>query len=145
MTALIIGVLIWVVLVEGALLFFAGKSRQKLEEEKAFWAGTYHQQVKNIETFVSAVLPLLEKTDWMTGRWNGQFDTLKRLENTRNGAVARATSAFARLPAVEATWQDKRLSLLTGSIAQVATDILPDDETQAVRHIPTTVNPKDYT
>lgn len=33
------------------------------------------------------ITPLLEKTDWMTGRWGGQFETLVSLEKKRNDSV----------------------------------------------------------
>jgi len=36
---------------------------------------------------VEAVEPLLEKTDWMTGRWGGQYNVLVRMEERRNKII----------------------------------------------------------
>lgn len=38
---------------------------------------------------IDAVLPLVEKTDWMTGRWGGKFEQLVALERSRNEQVER--------------------------------------------------------
>ena len=50
---------------------------------------------------VRAVLPLVEKTDWMTGRWAGQFQTLVRLEEERNRQVERVQREIMALPAAQ--------------------------------------------
>lgn len=42
---------------------------------------------KELSDLVVTVTPLVEKTDWMTGRWGGQFNTLVRLEKERNDRV----------------------------------------------------------
>jgi hypothetical protein len=49
---------------------------------------------------VTAVTPLIVKTDWMTGRWHGQFQTLVQLENARNEDVVRARQALWKIPVV---------------------------------------------
>lgn len=53
---------------------------------------------------VVAVTPLIEKTDWMTGRWNGQFNTLVSMEQSRNAQVEKVRKALWKIPVVaEAT------------------------------------------
>lgn len=49
---------------------------------------------------VEKVVPLIEQTDWMTGRWHGQFNTLQRLESNRNAAVVAARRALWSIPLV---------------------------------------------
>jgi hypothetical protein len=49
---------------------------------------------------VDKVTPLIEKTDWMTGRWQGQFSTLVALENKRNAKVDTARRAIWEIPIV---------------------------------------------
>ncbi|MFJ6508632.1 hypothetical protein [Streptomyces sp. NPDC091879] len=49
---------------------------------------------------VDKVTPLIEKTDWMTGRWQGQFSTLVHLENKRNAKVDTARRAIWEIPIV---------------------------------------------
>jgi hypothetical protein len=49
---------------------------------------------------VEKVTPLIEQTDWMTGRWHGQFNTLQRLEAKRNEAVVQARRALWGIPLV---------------------------------------------
>ena len=36
---------------------------------------------------IDVIEPLLEKTDWMTGRWGGQFNVLVRMEERRNKII----------------------------------------------------------
>jgi hypothetical protein len=49
---------------------------------------------------VEKVTPLIEKTDWMTGRWSGQFSTLLRMENDRNDLVDNARRSIWSIPLV---------------------------------------------
>jgi hypothetical protein len=49
---------------------------------------------------VEKVTPLIEQTDWMTGRWHGQFQTLVRMESKRNEAVVAARRALWDIPLV---------------------------------------------
>lgn len=49
---------------------------------------------------VEAVTPLIEKSDWMTGRWHGQFNTLVSMENQRNDRVEAARRALWKIPVV---------------------------------------------
>lgn len=51
--------------------------------------------------FAAKMSPLIAKTDWMTGRWGGQFDTLVRLENQRNADVDTARKALYEIPMVK--------------------------------------------
>ncbi len=49
---------------------------------------------KGVGELVIVVAPLLEQTDWMTGRWAGQFDTLVKMEQERNRRVVAARQAM---------------------------------------------------
>jgi predicted Holliday junction resolvase-like endonuclease len=50
--------------------------------------------------------PLLEQTDWMTGRWGGKFNQLVTMEKDRNTAVVSARAALFNAPFMqEATRQ----------------------------------------
>jgi hypothetical protein len=49
---------------------------------------------------VEKVTPLIEQTDWMTGRWHGQYNTLVRMEADRNATVVAARRALWRIPLV---------------------------------------------
>lgn len=51
--------------------------------------------------FAAKMSPLIAKSDWMTGRWGGQFDTLVRLENQRNADVDTARKALYEIPMVK--------------------------------------------
>lgn len=51
---------------------------------------------------VLAVTPLIEKTDWMTGRWGGQFQSLVAMEAKRNTAVETVRKELSSIPHVEA-------------------------------------------
>lgn len=63
------------------------RSRRRRTEEEAL-------------DLVAKVTPLIEKTDWMTGRWHGQFNTLVGLENKRNEQVDQARRALWSIPLV---------------------------------------------
>ncbi|MFE2102927.1 hypothetical protein [Streptomyces sp. NPDC059468] len=49
---------------------------------------------------VEKVTPLIEQTDWMTGRWHGAFQTLVSMEAKRNAAVVAARQAMWKIPLV---------------------------------------------
>lgn len=51
-----------------------------------------------VADFAAKMAPLIAKTDWMTGRWNGQFQTLVRMENDRNADVDSARKALYEIP-----------------------------------------------
>lgn len=55
---------------------------------------------RRVGELVTAITPLIEKTDWMSGRWKGQFDTLVALEQKRNNAVVVARKALWDIPLV---------------------------------------------
>ncbi|MFE4681578.1 hypothetical protein ACFRNJ_12170 [Streptomyces sp. NPDC056721] len=54
-----------------------------------------------VADFVAKVAPLIAKTDWMTGRWHGQFQALVHLENKRNTAVDTARRALGDIPMIK--------------------------------------------
>lgn len=70
------------------------------------YAARIEAETKLAEAFVReselalAVTPLIEKTDWMTGRWAGRFDELVAAENRRNDLVVRARKSLFALPGV---------------------------------------------
>jgi hypothetical protein len=74
------------------------------------------------DALLQAVLPLVEKTDWMTGRWGGQFQTLVNMEDARNAQVACVQSAIGQLPAVKELMKDSAsvLPLVAGSAESAA-------------------------
>jgi len=70
------------------------------------YAARIEAESKLAEAFVReselalAVTPLIEKTDWMTGRWAGRFDELVAAENRRNDLVVAARKSLFALPGV---------------------------------------------
>jgi hypothetical protein len=62
------------------------------------WAAANDAEAK---VFALQMAPLLEQTDWMTGRWGGQFNTLVAMENSRNEKVRNARRAFNEIPLVQ--------------------------------------------
>jgi hypothetical protein len=67
-------------------LAVAHRRRQKVEEQSL--------------RLVEKVTPLIEQTDWMTGRWHGQFHLLQKKESDRNAAVVSARRALWDIPLV---------------------------------------------
>ena len=55
---------------------------------------------KQAAALVEKVTPLIEQTDWMTGRWHGQYQTLVQMELDRNLAVVDARRAIWGIPMV---------------------------------------------
>jgi hypothetical protein len=53
-------------------------------------------------SLVDKVTPLIEQTDWMTGRWHGQFHALQSMEAKRNERVVAARRALWDIPMVAA-------------------------------------------
>uniref|UniRef100_A0AAU3I6K3 Uncharacterized protein n=1 Tax=Streptomyces sp. NBC_01393 TaxID=2903851 RepID=A0AAU3I6K3_9ACTN len=70
------------------------RHRRDIEERLA---KTEHR----VEDFVAKVSPLIAKSDWMTGRWHGQFQALVHLENKRNAAVDTARRAMGDIPMIK--------------------------------------------
>lgn len=58
------------------------------------WKGVAADHKQDVADLATAVTPLLEQTDWMTGRWGGQFQTLQALEDRRNRDVENARRAL---------------------------------------------------
>ena len=52
----------------------------------------------HVEEIFLSLSPLLEQTDWMTGRWGGQFETLVRMERSRNSVAVGIRSKLFALP-----------------------------------------------
>lgn len=53
-----------------------------------------------LATVLTKVAPLIEKTDWMTGRWGGKFDQLVAMENKRNNTIDIVRRALMNTPSV---------------------------------------------
>ena len=95
-------------IVAGAVLIWVGLS---LKAEIRDHADTQRELVKaeaevaRLDREMSRLLlnltPLIEQTDWMTGRWGGQFQTLVALENKRNTAVREVRKSLMDIPAVK--------------------------------------------
>jgi hypothetical protein len=100
-------VLVFIVTVYSAVVLFTAwsliQTRSELDrriDELTMERRRLRETEKQATELVGKVTPLIEKTDWMTGRWNGQFDTLVRLENQRNAAVDTARQAIWEIPIV---------------------------------------------
>lgn len=73
-------------------------------EDRAFTAITRAQSSDvHAELLALSVMPLIEKTDWMTGRWNGQFERLVEFEKIRNDKVDTARRHLWTLPVIQDT------------------------------------------
>lgn len=77
-----------------ALHAITGRARDKAEAEVRRLDGEMTRLLLNLQ-------PLIEKTDWMTGRWAGQFQTLVSLESKRNAAVEAVRHALMDIPSVK--------------------------------------------
>jgi hypothetical protein len=81
---------------------------------------TTNQRVEHIFTSLS---PLLEQTDWMTGRWAGQFQTLVSMEKDRNAAAVAIRVQLMALPFLKQYFDENKADLLTGVTSAVFTGI----------------------
>lgn len=78
--------------------------RRKYEDEAEAHLATKTRLVtteQRTDRVLLALAPLVEKTDWMTGRWSGQFATLQSLEKKRNGAVDRVRRDLMSIPKIK--------------------------------------------
>jgi hypothetical protein len=87
-----------VLLFQIRMLLRANRELRDTVEFAENWAIVNEAEAK---VLVLAVTPLLEQTDWMTGRWGGKLDQLVRLENSRNANVRNARRAFNEIPLVQ--------------------------------------------
>ena len=69
------------------------------------------------------ISPLLEQTDWMTGRWGGQFETLVRMENRRNAATVGIKKILLGLPYLKNYISENKVALHMGSTQDALTGI----------------------
>jgi hypothetical protein len=102
-TALVLAIIVvWV----GLMMFMAWaliNLRTQLDrkiDELAMERERRRRTEKQALALVEKVTPLIEQTDWMTGRWHGQFNTLQRLEANRNVKVVEARRALWDIPLV---------------------------------------------
>ena len=68
-----------------------------------------------VSNILITMTPLLEQTDWMTGRWGGQFQTLVSMENRRNTAARNIRTKLFELPAIKDYTSGNMLDILTAS------------------------------
>lgn len=64
---------------------------------------SYARSNKTDDTLIEVFLllsPLVAKTDWMTGRWGGQFNRLVTMENDRNLLVDTIRRQFMESPVI---------------------------------------------
>lgn len=84
---------------------------------------------EGVERLVVAVTPLIEKTDWMTGRWGGQFNTLVAMEGARNAQVDATRRALWEIPLLaDATRQVPLLASLADVGQTIATNTTTEDQ-----------------
>jgi hypothetical protein len=90
----------------------------------------YRESVTNIrvEKILIMLSPLLEQTDWMTGRWGGQFQTLVSMENARNRAAVDIRSKLFALPFMKDYLSENKMALFTGSMQSATTGIVNGDK-----------------
>lgn len=100
-------ILVFIVTVYSAVVLFTAwslvQTRAELDrriDQLTMQRRRLNETEKQATELVARVTPLIKKTDWMTGRWNGQFNTLVRLENERNDAVDTARRAIWEIPIV---------------------------------------------
>jgi hypothetical protein len=53
---------------------------------------------QQVEKVFMSLSPVLSQTDWMTGRWGGQFEALVSMEKARNEEVKAIRSTLMALP-----------------------------------------------
>jgi len=112
--------------------------QQRLHRVKALLAdalsdletAAYRESVTNIrvEKILILLSPLLEQTDWMTGRWGGQFQTLVSMENARNRAAVDIRSKLFALPFMKEYLSGNKMALFTGSMESATTGLVNGDK-----------------
>lgn len=64
-------------------------------------AFVYNERMeRDVADLFTKFAPLIEQTDWMTGRWGGRFNELVALENKRNQTVREARRIIMDSPVV---------------------------------------------
>lgn len=88
-----------------------------------------HKTDDDVAALIEGISPLVEKTDWMTGRWGGQFATLTAMENARNAQVDLVRTIIMNTPLVkEQTDNLDPIAFLESASAQAMVDMFPDTE-----------------
>jgi hypothetical protein len=70
---------------------------------------------QKMEKVLVSLSPLLEQTDWMTGRWGGQFSTLVSMEKARNSKAVAIRTHLMSLPFIKEYVSENSMGLFTGS------------------------------
>jgi len=60
--------------------------------------------------------PLLEQTDWMTGRWGGRLGELISLEKARNATTVAIRARLFSTPFMQDFFSENKTGLLKGSL-----------------------------
>jgi len=83
---------------------------------------------RGVEDVLISLSPLLEQTDWMTGRWGGQFQTLVSMENARNRAAVSIRSKLFAMPFMKDFFSENKAALFTGVTKYAATGMVNGDK-----------------
>lgn len=83
---------------------------------------------RHVEEIFLSLSPLLEQTDWMTGRWGGQFETLARMERSRNSAAVDIRSKLFALPFLKEYFSGNKMTLFTGVAESVVTEMVKENK-----------------
>ena len=95
-----------------------------LEKAAVRESTTNHQ----VEEIVMSLTPLLEQTDWMTGRWGGQFQTLVSMENARNRAAVGIRSKLFAMPFMKDFFSENKAALFTGVAKSTSAGLVNGDK-----------------
>ena len=71
---------------------------------------------RHVEAVFLALAPILEQTDWMTGRWGGQFETLVRMEKARNASAVAIRARLLSTPFMSEYFSENKQALFMGSL-----------------------------
>lgn len=78
------------------------------------------ETVQGITDVVLAITPVIEQTDWMTGRWHGNFAGLQAAERRRNAAVVDVRRAMTRIPLVRDAANRNKVDIFKAVSASVS-------------------------
>jgi len=85
----------------------------------------YRESTTNhkVEEVFLALAPILEQTDWMTGRWGGRLGELIGLEKARNATTVAVRARLLSTPFMIGYFSEHKMPLLTGSLQSAFTGI----------------------
>lgn len=112
---ILFAVTLWRKAASDRLLDLYKESLTVARQRRDSWRAKAVEEKRLSVEIVERVLPLVEKTDWMTGRWGGQFSTLQALEYRRNAQVDAVRKAIMSLPSVNDLTVAEKLGALQGA------------------------------